>query len=217
MTPGRRGLVALAVLASVAFAVGAHLALVQGIPAAAGALLSLIPVAAFVLVFLLRRGHRVLALVAVLAIAAVLWRGWDVFEQRFPDLFFLEHVGINLALAFFFGRTLAAGREPLITGLARVVHGGTTPALLRYTRQVTIAWTVFFLAMALASTVLYAAGLKAAWSLLANVLAPILIAAMFIVEYAVRHRVLPDLERIGVVGSIRAFSRHVGTRAEAPR
>jgi uncharacterized membrane protein len=62
----------------------------------------------------------------------------------------------------------------------------------------------------LLSCALYLGGFLAAWSLLANILTPILIAAMFVVEYAVRHRVLPGWERVGVLGGIRAFSRHFG-------
>ena len=217
MTPGRRGLVALAVVAAVAFAVAAHLALVEGFPPAMGALLCLVPLTGLVLWGVKRMRHRVLVLLAIVAIAALLWRHWSLLEAHFPDVFFVEHVTANLILATLFGRTLRAGHEPLVTNLARIVHGGMTPRLARYTRGVTIAWTAFFLAMAATSTLLYAAELRAAWSLLANGLTPLLVGAMFVVEYGIRHRVMPDLERIGVLGGFRAFSRHFAARAEAPR
>jgi uncharacterized membrane protein len=213
----RRGGVALAVAASVAFAVAAHMALVDGLPAGAGALLCLVPLGGFALLGIKRLAWRLLALAAIAVLAVASWNGWGLLQHHFTDVFFLEHVGINLALAFVFGRTLAAGRDPLVTRFARVVHGTMSPALLRYTRQVTVAWTVFFLAIAFASVVLYAAGFMAAWSLLANLLNPLLVAAMFVGEYAIRHRVLPDVERIGVMGGLRAFTRHFATRPEAPR
>jgi len=217
VTPGRRGLVALAAVAAVAFAIAVHLALVQGLPPAMGALLCLVPLTGLALWGVKRARHRVLVLLAIAAVAGLSWRHWDLLVAHFPDVFFVEHVTANLVLASLFGRTLPAGREPLVTHLARIAHGGMTPRLARYTRGVTIAWTVFFLAVAATSALLYAADLRAAWSLLANGLTPVLVGAMFVVEYAIRHRVMPDLERIGVLGGFRAFSRYFAARAEAPR
>jgi hypothetical protein len=41
---------------------------------------------------------------------------------------------------------------------------------------------------------------------------------MFVVEYGVRHRALPNWERVGILGGVRAFSRHfASSRAQAPR
>src|SRR5688572_6735921 len=47
-------------------------------------------------------------------------------------------------LAWFFGRTLLAGREPLITRIARVSDPGLAPALCRYTRRLTAVWCGYF-------------------------------------------------------------------------
>ena len=56
------------------------------------------------------------------------------------------------------------------------------------------------------------------YQFLANFVNPILLGAMFVIEYVVRHRVLPDWERVGVLGGVRAFSRHFqAARFEAPR
>jgi len=77
---------------------------------------------------------------------------------------------------------------------------------------------VFFASMFTLSCALYLGGLHAAWSLLANFLNAILVVALFVVEYAVRHRVLPNWERAGILGGVRAFSRHFGqARPEAQR
>jgi len=48
----------------------------------------------------------------------------------------------------------------------------------------------------------------AAWSLLANIVNPIAIVAMFVIEYAVRLRALPNWEQVGILGGVRAFTRH---------
>jgi uncharacterized membrane protein len=214
---GRRGGVALAIAASVAFAIAMHLALVNGLPAGAGALLCLVPLSGFVLWGLKRLQHRLLMVAFVAAVAFALWRGWGVLETHYSDVFFVEHIGINLALAWVFGRTLRRGHEAFITHMARVVHEGMWPPLERYTRRLTLAWTVFFLAIAAASALLYFAGLMSAWSLLVNLVNPVLLVVMFVGEYGLRHRVLPDLERIGIAGTIRACTRHFATRAATPR
>lgn len=219
MTPGVRPRlgVALAVVLSIAFAVLAHGALVQALPPAVGAALSLVPVSLLLWWALGRNRLRFAALLLLAAAAAALWFGWEQFERYFPNLFFVEHAGANLLLAVIFGRTLAAGREPLCTRFARLMHEHLPPEVERYTRQVTIAWTAFFVALFALSCALYFAGFLSAWSYLVNFLSPLLIGAMFAVEYVVRHRVLPDWERIGVLGGIRAFSRHFQAQRAATR
>jgi uncharacterized membrane protein len=220
VTPDRRGgaWIAVAVVLSVLFAVLAHASLVEGVHPTVGALLSLVPVIGIALWALRRTHHRILLLAACALIGGATALEWKAFERHFPDLFFIEHAGANLVLAIVFGRTLAGEHEALVTRFARIVHASVPPEVERYTRQVTVAWTVFFLTMFALSCVLYLGGMLAAWSVLANLLTPILIASMFVVEYAVRHRVLPHWERTGILGGIRAFSRHFGSaRFEAPR
>ncbi|MBG9388466.1 hypothetical protein [Caenimonas aquaedulcis] len=46
--------------------------------------------------------------------------------------------------AFFFGRTLRAGRIPLIEQIARVSDPDMTPAMRRYTRGLTALWSLYF-------------------------------------------------------------------------
>jgi uncharacterized membrane protein len=209
---------ALAVVVSIAFALLAHFAVIDGLTPTVGALLSLLPVAILALWATRRARHRELVLTGAGAAAIALWFGWGTLERNFPSVFFIEHAGSNLVLAIVFGRTLVGLREPLCTRFARLLHGTLPPEVIRYTRQVTVAWTVFFVTLFTLSSILYLGGFLTAWSLLANIASPILVGLMFVVEYAVRHRVLPEWERVGILGSIRAFSRHFGTApVEAPR
>ena len=208
--PRSRAWVALAVLLSAGFALLAHFAIIDELTPTVGALLSLVPVTALALWAVRRSRHRAAAFVAILAFGALLWMGWGTLQRHFPDLFFVEHAGANLALAFVFGRTLFGGREALCTRFARLLHGTLPVEVERYSRRVTVAWTIFFATLFALSCTLYFGGFLAAWSVLANILSPILTVAMFMVEYAIRHRVLPQWERVGLLGGIRAFSRHFG-------
>lgn len=220
MTPeGRKRLkVALVLVLSAGFALLAHAAIVQGLSPTVGALLSLVPAFLILGLVVARKRHRLAALAAAVVLAVAVWAYWPQLERHFRDLFFVQHLAINLALAIVFGRTLFAGREPLVTRFARMVHGTLPPEVERYARQVTVAWTAFFLLLLATSCILYFARLPAAWSAFANIASPILVVLMFVVEYGVRHRVLPDWERAGILGGARAFARHFqAARFEAPR
>ena len=220
MTPElrRRSWVALAVAVSIGYAVLAHASLVNGVSPTVGTLLALTPVSLVALWMVRRSKRRALGAAALALTALGAWLGWGTLERHFPDIFFIEHATTNLILAFIFGRTLVAGREPLVALFARLVHGSIPPEVERYARQVTLAWTLFFATLFTRSCALYFGGFLAAWSLLANILSPILITAMFVLEYAVRLRALPNWEQVGIMGGIRAFSRHFGSaRFEAPR
>ena len=210
MNAPRRGpwWVALALIVSAALALLAHFALVDRLPARVGAAVSLVPIAVLIAWMLRRSRRRAVALLVLAALVAGAAFYWNEIERHFPDLFFVEHAGINLLLAWVFGRTLLGGREALVTRFALLVHGTIPPEVVRYTRHVTLAWTILFLTLVALSCVLYFSGQMAAWSLLANIVNPIAIVAMFVIEYAVRLRALPNWEQVGILGGVRAFTRH---------
>ncbi len=214
--PRNRAWVAVGIVLSAAFALFAHAAIVEGVPPRVGAALSLVPVALLLAWAMRRTPRRGLVAIAIAAAAVALALGWRALEQHFTDLLFIEHAGVNLGFGVLFGRTLLAGREPLCTSFARLVHGHLTAQHERYSRGVTIAWTAFFATIFTASCALYLTEQRAAWSLLANFVAPALVVAMFVVEYAVRLRMLPDQPPIGVLGGLRAFTRHFA-HVESPR
>jgi uncharacterized membrane protein len=134
-----------------------------------------------------------------------LWHFWSALERNFDWLYFIQHAGTNLMLAAVFGVTLGAGRKPLCTGLAEVVHGSLADEVARYTRQVTLAWTLFFLVISLLSTLLFLFAPIEYWSIFANFLSFPLIVLMFAAEFWVRLRVLPHLEDHSIVDGIRAY------------
>jgi uncharacterized membrane protein len=124
-------------------------------------------------------------------------------------LLYAPPVAINLALLAFFGRTLRAGREPLVTGFARVGRGGSLPPdLALYTLRLTRAWVVFFALMAGISITLAITGPVAAWSLFSNVLNYLLVALFFVLEYIyrrVRYRHHPHASPRQMIRLLRNF------------
>lgn len=127
----------------------------------------------------------------------------------------VPHAVANGFLLWWFARTLQDGREPLITRIARRVHGTLTPQIQRYTRQVTIAWCVFFAAQVGVSLVLFVFAPLETWSIFVNVLNLPLLVLMFVGEYGVRVTRHPDHPRVSVAGMLRAFAKDDSVSADA--
>ncbi|MFT3800241.1 MAG: hypothetical protein QM766_03395 [Burkholderiaceae bacterium] len=146
--------------------------------------------------------------VALLGLGLAGWHARDALRVVDPRWFYLlQHAGMQALLGVFFGRTLRAGREPLITTLALRVHHRLPPDLLAYTRQVTVAWTGFFAAMTLLSLGLWCFAPASWWSVMANFLTMPAVVAMFIAEYRIRLRRFPDFEHATLLDGVRVFQR----------
>jgi uncharacterized membrane protein len=170
-----------------------------------GALVAMAPVLLIALVLAWRSPRRFIMLGVLVLLCVALWAGWPALEHHFGLVYWLQHVGIQLILFMTFGRTLIAGRQPLCTRFAEAVHPPLTPQHEIYARQVTVAWTLFFAAMALASTLLFFLAPLVTWSVFANFLTLPLVALMFIAEYWVRRWVLPDMQHMRILDAVRAF------------
>ncbi len=122
----------------------------------------------------------------------------------------LSHAFINFFLLWLFAGSLREGREPLISGVSRRVGGGElTPEVARYTRNVTVAWSVFFAAQLLTSALLYTLAPLPVWSLFINVLNAPSIVLMFGVEYLIRLWRHPAHARLPVSRVIDAFTQNL--------
>lgn len=199
---------------AVAWAIFAHRNSVGGTSDLSTALAAT-PIVIVTAILLKRLGKPLLIAAGALAALALLAWVWPQLRENGALLHFVEHVGTNLAFAVVFGRTLAAGHEPLITQLARFAHPeGLSPIKLRYTRQVTVAWTGFFVATAAVSTGLFLLAPPAVWSVFANFLTLPLILLMFAAEHLCRYLLLPSFERGSIADTIRAF--RAGKQRQAP-
>jgi hypothetical protein len=129
----------------------------------------------------------------------------------------LPHAAVNGLLLWWFGRTVLSGREPLITRIARRVHGTLTPPIQRYTRHVTIAWCVFFALQLAVSLGLFLFAPLETWSTFVNVLNVPLVVLMFAGEYLLRVVLHPDHPRASIARTVRAFAQDsVSAGAKAP-
>jgi len=119
----------------------------------------------------------------------------------------ISHAAAYLFLLWYFGRTLARGREPIITRFARSVHGTLQPGMELFTRKLTIAWCVFFAAQLIASALLFALASLGAWSLFVNLLNLPLLALMFAGQFVYRMVRHPGYPRASIWRAIEAFTK----------
>ncbi|WP_176943947.1 ketosynthase [Pseudoxanthomonas sp. CF125] len=138
---------------------------------------------------------------------------WVVSQSRYALMPLLAPPVVFIALvAWLFGRTLYAGRVPLIT---RIVEGlyaqasmPVSPALYLYTRQLTVAWAAMLAVLAVLNLLLALCAVPSGvlhqfghtpvlavtdeqWSLFANVLNYGIVGGFFVVEYWLRKRRFP--------------------------
>lgn len=197
----------------VAYQAGAHYAAATPGAHGVGLAMALVPPLAIALVAAIRSGRRAWLVPVWTLVCATLWTAREPLARHFGWGLYLEHASFNLMMAYVFGRTLAAGREPLCTHFARIVHGTLTPRIARYSRQVTLAWTLFFLATAAVSTLLFAMAPIVTWSTFANYLSLPLVGVMFVVEYLCRRLVLRGEPRSSLFDAVRAY-RQSGQSAQ---
>lgn len=189
----------------VGYAMLSHRASASPAPDLLDALVTIIPLLGLALVMAWRSAQRKLMLSLCLLACAVLFliSGWLVAHYKW--VFLLQHAGIYALLCLAFGRTLQGGKIPMVSQFAQIVHGILSPALIRYTRAATWAWTFYFGGVTTLSLALFWLAPVHIWSAFANLLNMPLLALMFAGEYAVRCYRLPAADRAGPIEAIRAY------------
>lgn len=195
-----------AVALAVAYPVLAHAASVLDSPALT--LASVVVLAAAVLGRPLLDGRRWVWFALPVAALLIVWLAR---LDAVALVLFLPPVLLNAYLAWLFGHTLARGNIPLIEHLVRLLQPRGLPfepGVIGYTRTLTGLWTGLFMllgatnlalaALATPGGLLEIAGIHApitvrleTWSLFANVLNYLLVAAIFLLEFSYRRRRFP--------------------------
>lgn len=122
-------------------------------------------------------------------------------------LYFMQHAGAMVLLAITFGSTLGQGdADALCSRVTRLMLPDLAdPAYMRYTWKVTVVWTVYFIASGVLSVGLFFFGPITIWSYFANLITPLMVGLLFVVEYLVRVRVLPDRVHFNIAQTIQAY------------
>jgi uncharacterized membrane protein len=194
-------------LLAFAYPVVAHLAVVRGSITLIVAAIALLTAVA--LLPALARGSAS-AWLSLPVLGALLW---SLSRSTHPVLpLYIAPVLVPAFMAWVFGHSLQAGQTPLIAQLIRVLHPpGEEPeaAVWPYARTLTLSWTVLFVSLGATNLLLatlaepdgllLAAGISPPvtvpqewWSLFANLIGYLLVAAFFLVEYAYRRHRFPQ-------------------------
>lgn len=146
-----------------------------------------------------------LAMFAVLAFAVLMY--FEELRNQVNWLYFMQHAGTMFLLAITFGSTLGRGdADALCSQVTRLMlPGPVDPIYMRYTWKVTLIWTAYFIASGAISVGLFFYGPIVVWSYFANLLTPVIVGLMFVIEYLVRVRVLPDRTHFSIAQTIKAY------------
>jgi len=197
----------LVALVGAAYVAGCHWLMTSAPTSRWNALVVIGPMLGLLALFAARRGQRLVAAITALALAGLGLQAWRGGGLAPATLYLVQHVGIHAALAAMFALTLRPGQEPLVTALARRVHGSMTPGMGAYTRKVTIVWSTYFVLMAAVSVGLFLWAPFAAWAVFANLLTPLAMVLLFVGEFLLRYRLHPEFERASLADAMNAYAR----------
>ena len=190
---------------AIAYAILSHLSNSTPNAGGLGVLLAVTPVFLIAVMLAWRSRHRLPMLVLCAIAAMLVERYWPLLTHHFSWLYLLQQVGAYVLLGLSFGNSLRPGRTPLCTRWATAQHGALSPAAVHYTRAITLMWTVAFAALTVALIMLFLLAPLPVWSAFANFATLPLMIVLFIVEYAVRGRALPDMQHAGILVGMRAY------------
>jgi uncharacterized membrane protein len=170
-----------------------------------GTALALAPITVVAIILAWRTAPPAVAALLYAGLAGLIVGLWPVLRQNYPLINLVQDSSVYSLLGFTFGRSLLPGRVALCTQLADKEHGPLSAPEVRYTRQVTAAWTVFFFVITGVSILLFVSAPLRIWSLFINFCVLPLMGAMFIAEYQIRRRILPGVKRTGLLATLRVY------------
>ena len=125
---------------------------------------------------------------SALAIAPLL--GLAVLATNSEILLRLYPAAVSMSMLILFGATLAHP-PTMVERFARLQGGELSAASVRYTRHVTQAWCLFFIANGAIGAYTAAFASREAWALYNGVIAYVLMGTLFAGERVLRRRLLP--------------------------
>jgi uncharacterized membrane protein len=202
------------VAAVVAYPFVLHFFVVKNATGPLGIGLALLPIVAYVL-WLMRSTTHPARMALMLAIGALLLAlAWSAKWIDFSASYFFEHLLFNSLLMILFGSSLMPGREPLISSLARRVHGSLPKEIAAYTVKVTWVWTIYFAATIVISLLLYFYAPLTVWSFFANVLGIPLAVMLFVGEYLYRIKTIRNFPHVSIFKGMQAMTEHTDEKKQ---
>lgn len=168
--------------------------------------------------FIVASGRVVAGFAVGVALAAAVWH----FADAVRFLVFVPPLAAFAFMAFFFGRTLRAGSEPLISRIARKEHPDLTPDVARHARRLTGIWSACFVVLFLVALGLAPLLSLEAWSRWVHGLGYVVPGVLFLGEYVYRHHRFPHRARGSLavlIPNVLAVIREIAVesgRREAP-
>lgn len=184
-----------------------HSAVMEGQAESVRVSLMIVPLLALAYWVMMRARNKPLGLFILLAVSVAIYLLEHEKHWGLAVAYGIPHAAVYLFLLWFFGHTLLSGKEPLITRLARRVHGTLPPDMEAYTRGVTLAWCVFFAAQVMVSALLFKYASLNIWSLFITLMNFPLLVLMFVSEYAYRMARHRDFPHASILKSIQAFTK----------
>jgi uncharacterized membrane protein len=170
-----------------------------------GAALALAPLTVIAMILAWRGTSPPVAMLLTAGLGGLLYGLWPLLTQNYALFSLVQESGVYCLLGVTFSRSLLPTQVALCTHLADKVHGPLSPHELRYTRRVTAAWAVFCFSIAAVSILLYLLAPLRIWSIYINFCVLPLVGTMFVAEYLVRRRVLPQNRRAGLLATVRVY------------
>lgn len=167
--------------------------------------LSLAPVLLIGAVVIWRWTSPLIATPILALVCGLLYHYWAFLKDNYAWSNLAQQCGAYGLVALSFARSLLAGRVPMCTQWAQKLHGPLTAAEIAYTRLATVAWGVFYGLLTSAIVIVFFAAPPRVWSLFVNFATFGLIGLMFVIEHAVRRKVLPHRRAGGTLAALRQF------------
>jgi uncharacterized membrane protein len=151
------------------------------------------------------RAPLAVAAIAVVA-TAILWPG---LPTRSVSLVVggICHAAAYTCLLIWFAASSRPNREPVVTGFARKLRQTMPPTVVRYTRLVTIAWSIFFAAQLAVSAALLLAAPTRVWSAFVNLWNLPLVVAMILAEFGCRWFLFRHEPHTGLLATLAGIRR----------
>jgi uncharacterized membrane protein len=202
------------VTAVVAYPLVLHFFVVKNAAGPFGIALALLPIVSYVF-WLMRSTKHPLRTALMLATGAVLLGiAWAAELIDFSAAYYFEHVLFNSLLMVLFASSLLPGREPLISSLARRVHGSLPVEIAAYTVTLTWIWALYFALTIAISVLLYHFAPLTVWSFFANVLGIPLAVLLFVGEYLYRIKTIPNFPHVSIFKGMQAMAAHTNEKPE---